>query len=108
MQFNLFCKITQATSTSLADYLQRNKVMKSKNFAYYACRGDALKDSEVIDYCNTWLCQNELTMLPIVQSEVPEDQPDENEIDTDIITKVCYTVFSRRIVFYAVHVAYHL
>ena len=53
----------QATSTSLADYLKQNKIMKSKIFAYYACRGDALKDSEVIDYYNTWFCQKELTML---------------------------------------------
>ena len=73
-------------SDSLAEYLKSRDVLKSRKFAYYACRGDALDDDEVTEYKSTWLHMNYLTVLkvvPEVKTEVLEDQPDETNAESE-------------------------
>ena len=73
-------------SDSLAEYLKSRNVLKSRKFAYYACRGDALDDDEVTEYKSTWLHRNYLTVLkvvPEVKTEVLEDQPDETNAESE-------------------------
>ena len=53
-------------SNELADYLKSNSVLKSKKFAYCACRGEMLDDNEVEAYKSTWLYLNCLTVLEVV------------------------------------------
>ena len=74
-------------SNELADYLKSNSVLKSKKFAYCACRGEMLDDNEVEAYKSTWLYLNCLTVLEVVQEKkikVKEDQSDSEETDAKV------------------------
>ena len=74
-------------SNELADYLKSNSVLKSKKFAYCACRGEMLDDNEVEAYKSTWLYLNCLTVLEVVQEKkikVLEDQPESEETDAEV------------------------
>ena len=51
----------------------------SSKLAYLACRGEALNDSEKIEYVQTWLYKDHLTVLEevvSVEGEVCEDNED--------------------------------